>query len=117
MWFAKRVLCIVSAMNILTTVTEAEAKVVEVVRDLHEPVVGYVQKGVDLAGERLPTVSYPSSLPKPGEVIDSQYEFVTALLAAQYDLVKAVTATVAPLVGAKATPARSTKATKTAKAA
>jgi hypothetical protein len=96
-------------MSILTTVTEAEAKVVEVVRDLQEPVIGYVQKGVDLAGERLPKVSYPSSLPKPGEVIDSQYEFLTSLLAAQYDLVKAVTATVAPLVGAKATPARVTK--------
>jgi hypothetical protein len=104
-------------MSILTTVTEAEAKVVEVVRDLREPVVGYVQKGVDLAGERLPKVTYPSTLPKPGEVVDSQYEFVTALLAAQYDLVKAVTSTVAPLVGAKATPAKATKTTKTTKTA
>ena len=115
MWFLKRLLHIVSAMSILTTVTEAEAKVVDVVRDLQEPVVGYVQKGVDLAGDRLPKVSYPSSLPKPGAVIDSQYEFITALLAAQYDLVKAVTATVAPLVGVTA-PAKP-KATKTAKAA
>jgi hypothetical protein len=104
-------------MTILTTVTEAEAKVVEVVRDLQEPVVGYVQKGVDLAGERLPKVSYPSTLPKPGEVIDSQYEFLTDLLAAQYDLVKALTATVAPLVGVTPKPARTTKATKTTKAA
>ena len=117
MWFPKRVLRIVCAMSILTTVTEAEAKVVEVVRDLREPVVGYVQKGVDLAGERLPEVTYPTNLPKPGEVVDSQYEFVTALLAAQYELVKAVTATVAPLVGVKPAPAKSTKATKTARAA
>ncbi len=102
-------------MSILTTVTEAEAKVVDVVRDLQEPVVGYVQKGVDLAGERLPKVSYPQGLPKPGEVIDSQYEFLTALFAAQYDLVKAVTTTVAPLVGVAAKPAA--KATKTSKAA
>jgi hypothetical protein len=105
-------------MNILTTVTEAEAKVVDVVRDLQEPVVGYVQKGVDLAGERLPKVSYPANLPKPGDVIDSQYAFVTALLAAQYDLVKAVSNTVAPLVGGKSAPAKSAaKATKTTKAA
>ena len=99
MWCVKQVLRIVSAMSILTTVTEAEAKVVDVVRDLQAPVVGYVQKGVDLAGERLPKVTYPSTLPKPGEVLDSQYEFVTALLAAQYDLVKAVTATVARRFG------------------
>lgn len=118
MWCAKQTLHIVSAMNILTTVTEAEAKVVDVVRDLQQPVVGYVQKGVDLAGERLPKVSYPSGLPKPGAVIDSQYEFLTALLAAQYDLVKAVTTTVAPLVGVTAKPAKpAAKATKTSKAA
>jgi hypothetical protein len=100
-------------MTILTTVTDAESKVVDAVRDLQSPVVGYVQKGVDLAEERLPKFTYPSTLPTPGKVIDSQYEFVTALLAAQYDLVKAVAATVAPLVGvaAKATKstARSTK--------
>ncbi|HET9611345.1 MAG TPA: hypothetical protein VFP06_17160 [Acidimicrobiales bacterium] len=103
--------------EILTAVTEAEAKVVDAVRDLQEPVVGYLQKGVDFASERLPAVTYPENLPQPGEVIDSQYEFLTSLLAAQYDLVKAVTATVAPLVGAKATPARAAKpATKASKA-
>jgi hypothetical protein len=102
-----------------TAVTDTESKVVEAVRDLQTPVVEYVQKGVDLAEDRLPKVSYPTDLPKPGDVIDSQYEFVTSLLAAQYDLVKAVASTVAPLVGvtvakpsAKAT--KSTKATKKA---
>ena len=101
-------------MNILTTVTEAEAKVVDVVRDLQEPVVGYVQKGVDLAGERLPKVSYPATFPKPVEVIDSQYEFVTALIAAQHDLVKAIAETVAPLYGAQVPKAKATRATKSA---
>jgi hypothetical protein len=102
-------------MSIFTTVTGAEAKVVDVVRDLQEPVVGYVQKGVDLAAERLPKVTYPSALPKPGEVVDSQYKFASDLLAAQYELVKAVTAAVSPLVGASATPVtRATKATKAA---
>ncbi|MGH9231945.1 MAG: hypothetical protein ACRD0R_01210 [Acidimicrobiales bacterium] len=103
-------------MTFLTTVTEAEAKVVDVVRDLQEPVVGYVQKGVDLAAERLPTITYPSTLPKPGEVVDSQYKFVTDLLEAEYELVKAVTAAVSPLVGASAKPsaAKATKATKAA---
>jgi hypothetical protein len=101
-------------MSILTTVTEAEAKVVEVVRDLRKPMIGYVQKGVDLAGERLPKMSYPDGLPKPAEVIDSQYEFLTALIAAQYDLVKAIAATVSPLVGVPAKPATKAKAAKAA---
>jgi|RhiMethySRZTD1v2_1073278.scaffolds.fasta_scaffold04484_5 hypothetical protein len=103
-------------MTILTTVTDAESKVVDAVRDLRTPVVEYVQKGVDLAEDRLPAFTYPSTLPQPGEVLDSQYEFITALLAAQYDLVKAVTAAVAPLVGVTAAkPAKSTaKSTKKA---
>jgi hypothetical protein len=104
-------------MNLLATVTEAEAKVVEVVRDLQKPVAGYVQKGVDLAGERLPKISYPSNLPRPGKVLDSQYEFVTRLLSAQYDLLKTVGAKVAPLVGLEPTPANGTKAASSAKAA
>ena len=99
-------------MTILTSVTgtivDAESKVVDAVRDLQGPVVDYVQKGVDLAEERLPKFTYPSTLPTPGKVIDSQYEFLTALLAAQYDLVKAVAATVAPLVRV---PAKATKST------
>jgi hypothetical protein len=102
-------------MTILTTVTDAESKVVDAVRDLQAPVVEYVQKGVDLAEERLPKFTYPSSLPTPGEVLDSQYEFVTALLAAQYDLVKAVATTVAPLAGAPVKASKPTaKATKKA---
>ena len=105
-------LSIVSAMTILTAVTDAESKVVDAVRDLQAPVVEYVQKGVDLAEDRLPTVTYPSTLPRPGEVLDSQYQFLTTLLAAQYDLVKAVTATVAPLVGVtSAKPAKPAKST------
>jgi hypothetical protein len=102
-------------MTILTSVTDAESKVVDAVRDLQVPVVGYLQKGVDLAEDRLPKFTYPSSLPTPGEVLDSQYEFITALLAAQYDLVKALASTVAPLVGAPVEASKSTaKATKKA---
>ncbi|HZM37781.1 MAG TPA: hypothetical protein VFB94_01645 [Acidimicrobiales bacterium] len=104
-------------MTILTTVTDAEAKVVDAVRELQGPVVEYVRKGVDLAGERLPKVSYPATFPKPVEVLDSQYEFVTALLAAQHDLVKAVTETVAPLYGAQAPKAKAAKAAKATRSA
>jgi hypothetical protein len=104
-------------MTLLTTVTEAEAKVVDAVRELQAPVVEYVRKGVDLAGERLPKVNYPATFPKPVEVIDSQYEFVTALLAAQHDLVKAIAETVAPLVATPAPQAKATRSTKATKSA
>jgi hypothetical protein len=87
---------------------------VDAVRELQAPVVEYVRKGVDLAGERLPQVSYPATFPRPVEVIDSQYEFFAALLAAQHDLVKAIAETVAPLYGAQAPKAKATKATKSA---
>jgi hypothetical protein len=100
-------------MTFLTTVTDAETKVVDAVRDLQAPIVEYVRKGVALADDRLPKVTYPASLPRPTEVIDSQYEFVTALLEAQRDIVKAVAEAVSPLVGAPAKPAAK-KATKAA---
>jgi hypothetical protein len=86
--------------SILTTVTDAEAKVVETVRNFQQPVVDYVRKGVELADSRLPGVTYPESLPKPGEVLDSQFAFVRNLLDAQQDFVKAIVETVAPLAGA-----------------
>jgi hypothetical protein len=102
-------------MNVLTAVTDVEARVVDTVKSLKDPVVGYVSKGVEYAEGRVPQVTYPAALPEPVEVIDSQYEFVTALLAAQHDIVKAVAQTVAPLVGAGAKPkAKAAKATKTA---
>jgi hypothetical protein len=95
-------------MTIFDTVTEAETKVVETVRGLQDPVVDYVRKGVDKAEGRLPKFTYPEGLPRPSEVIDSQYEFVASLLAAQHELVKAVVASLAPLTG----ETKSTKATK-----
>ncbi|HZM30122.1 MAG TPA: hypothetical protein VFB77_06505 [Acidimicrobiales bacterium] len=100
-------------MTFLTTVTDAETKVVDAVRDLQAPIVEYVRKGVALADDRLPNVTYPANLPRPTEVIDSQYEFVTALLEAQRDIVKAVAEAVSPLVGVPAQPAAK-KATKAA---
>jgi hypothetical protein len=85
--------------SILTTVTEAETKVVETIRSWQQPVVGYVRKGVELVDDRFPEITYPSSLPRPGKVIDSQVDFFKALLDAQRDLVKAVVGAVAPLAG------------------
>jgi hypothetical protein len=139
MWRAKRLLDIVSSgraskdlfgrtvevreqrstvMSVLTAVTDAEAKVVDTVKSVKKPVVGYMSKGVEFTEGWLPQVSYPKTLPEPVEVLDSQYKFVTALLAAEHDLVKAMVQTLAPLVGAGAkSKTKSTKATKATKAA
>lgn len=104
--------------SFLTTVTDAEAKVVETVRSFQQPVVDYVRKGVELADSRLPDVTYPESLPKPGEVLDTQFAFVRNLLDAQQDFVKAIVETVAPLAGAErpaaTAPAAAKKAAKSA---
>jgi hypothetical protein len=100
-------------MSIVTTVSETEAKVVAVVRDLQDTVVEYVQKGVDyvqsgtfaehvqkggdLATERLAKVGYPDKLPAPSEVVDAVSGFVTSV-------VGSATEAVAPLVGRPAKP-------------
>jgi hypothetical protein len=102
-------------MSVLTAVTDVEAKVVDTVKSVKKPVVGYMSKGVEFTEGWLPQVSYPKTLPEPVEVLDSQYKFVTALLAAEHDLAKAMVQTLAPLVGAGAKPkAKATKATKAA---
>jgi hypothetical protein len=105
--------------SILTTVTDAERKVVDAVRNLQEPVVGYVRKGVALADDRLPEIRYPASLPKPSDVIDSQADFFKKLIDAERDLVKAIVDAVAPLAGRgtadKAEPEPKTRAAAKAK--
>jgi hypothetical protein len=105
-------------MSVLTAVTDVEAKVVDTVKSLKKPLVDYTSKGVEFTETWVPQVSYPKALPEPVELLDSQYKFVTALLAAEHDLVKAMVQTLAPLVGADAKPkAKTTKATKATKAA
>jgi len=93
--------------DIFTAVTDAEAKVVDTVRNLQGPVVDYVRKGVKFADDRLPDFTYPASFPAPGKLVDTQVDFLKSLLDAQRDLVKAVLKTVSPLVN---TPAKSTAA-------
>ena len=103
--------------TVTDTVIEAESKVVETVRSFQGPVVGYVRKGVELAESRVPEIAYPESLPKPGEILDTQFDFLKSLLDAQHDFVKAIVETVAPLAGAeapKAKPAAKTSAKRSA---
>ena len=107
--------------TILDSVTEIEERIVEAVRSIQQPVVEYVSKGVDWAEGRFPKPSYPEGLPKPGEVIESQYNFAKALLDTQREFVSELADAVAPLVREdeadepKAEPAKATAAKPSAK--
>lgn len=93
--------------TILRTVEDYEGKVLELVKDAKAPVVEYVAKGVELVGDRLPTVTYPAVLPTPIEVVESQTAFVKQMIDANTAIVTAVLETVAPVAGfAKAKKAR-----------
>jgi hypothetical protein len=111
--------------TILDSVTEIEEKIVEAVRSIQQPVVEYVSKGVDWAEGRFPKPTYPENLPKPGEVIETQFNFAKALLDTQREFVSELADAVAPLVRAesetdepvKAEPAKATAAKTTKKTA
>lgn len=85
-------------MTILTSVTEIEDRIVDTIREIQRPVVDYVRKGVEQAEGRLPKLSYPKGLPKPGEVVDSQFGFAKALLDTQRDFVGELADALSPLV-------------------
>ena len=100
-------------MTILTSVTEIEDRIVDTIREIQRPVVDYVRKGVEQAEGRLPKLSYPKTLPKPGAVVESQFGFAKALLDTQRTFVSELVDAVAPLVesdepGAAAAPAEPT---------
>lgn len=85
-------------MTILTSVTEIEDRFVAALRDVQRPVVHYVRKGVERAEWRIPRLSYPTNLPRPTEIVDSQVEFAKALLDSQRDFARDLADAVAPLV-------------------
>jgi hypothetical protein len=85
----------------LTTVEGYEDQVLKLVKDAKPTVVEYVAKGVELVGDRLPSVTYPASLPTPIEVVESQTAFVKKLIDANTAIVTAVLETVAPVAGYK----------------
>jgi len=98
-------------MTLLTSVTEIEDRIVDTLREIQRPVVDYVRKGVEQAEGRLPKLSYPKSLPTPGEVVESQVEFAKALLDTQREFVSELVDAVAPLVDSDEPEVRATVAT------
>ena len=99
--------------TILDTVVSYEDQLVDLVKKAQSPVVEYVAKGVELVGDRLPEVTYPTALPTPIEVVETQVAFAKKLLDANTALVTAVLETVAPVAG-YAKPKKVVKAAKAA---
>lgn len=85
--------------TILTTVEGYEKQILDFVHSAKDPVVDYVAKGVDFLDDRLPSVTYPASLPTPIEVVESQAKFAKKLIDANTAIVTAVLETVAPVAG------------------
>jgi hypothetical protein len=85
--------------NILSTVESYEDQVIDFVNKAQGPVVEYVARGVELVGDRIPDVTYPTSLPTPIEVVESQVAFAKKLIDANAAIVTAVLETVAPVAG------------------
>jgi hypothetical protein len=100
--------------TILDTVESYEAQLIELVNKAQAPVVEYVAKGVELVGDRLPELTYPSSLPTPIEVVESQVAFAKKLIDANTAIVTSVLETVAPVAGFAKPAKKATKATKAA---
>jgi len=100
--------------NFLDTVVTYEDQLVDLVKKAQAPVVEYVAKGVELVGDRLPELTYPTALPTPIEVVETQVAFAKKLIDANTAIVTSVLETVAPVIG-YAKPAK--KVAKAAKAA
>ena len=83
----------------LTTVEGYEDQILDLVKKAKSPVVEYVAKGVDFVDGRIPSVTYPTALPTPLEVVKSQAAFAKKLIDANTALVTAVLETVAPVAG------------------
>ena len=85
--------------TVLDTVVSYEDQIVDFVKQAKKPVTQYVAKGVGFVEGRLPEVSYPTSLPTPIEVVESQAAFAKKLIDANTALVTAVLKTIAPVIG------------------
>ena len=99
--------------TILDTVVSYEDQIVDFVKQAKKPVVEYVSKGVNAVEGRLPEVSYPSVLPTPIEVVESQAAFAKKLIDANTALVTAILKTIAPVIGTQG-PSVKAAATKAA---
>ncbi|MSO86329.1 MAG: hypothetical protein EXQ71_02275 [Acidimicrobiia bacterium] len=85
--------------TILDTVVGYEDKIIEFVKSAKTPVVSYVVKGLALVEDRLPEVTYPTALPTPIEIVETQAAFVKKFIDANSAIVTGVLVTLAPVAG------------------
>ena len=88
--------------TVLDTVVSYEDQILDYVKQAKKPVVEYVGKGVKLVEGRLPEFTYPTALPTPLEVVETQAAFAKKLIDANTAIVTAVLKTVAPVIGTEA---------------
>jgi hypothetical protein len=85
--------------TILDTVNGYEDQVLDYLKQAKKPVAEYVAKGVALVDGRLPEYTFPTALPTPIEVIESQASFAKKLIDANTALVVAALKAAAPVLG------------------
>lgn len=112
--------------TVITTVTDYENKVLEVMAKVQDDVLGYVKTAVDFVDGRISSVELPFELPELtvldavptlSEVVDSQFAFSKKVLANQEKFAKDVVKAVKPLTREANKPRTATKTTATAKTA
>lgn len=88
--------------TIIDTVTEYEAKALELIVKVQDDVLTYVKQAVAYVEGVLPTVTLPEielldQVPTLAEVVDTQFAFSKKVLASQEKFAKNVVKTVKPL--------------------
>ncbi len=113
--------------KVITTVTEYEAKALEVIVKVQDEVLGYVKQAVEFVDGRISEIELPFELPQVealqtviaevptlSEVIDTQFAFSKKVLANQEKFAKNVVKAVKPLTRDAAKPAAKKTTTKAA---
>ena len=106
--------------KVITTVSEYEDKVLELITKVQGQVLDYVKQAVDFVDGRVSEVELPFELPKIeildevptlSEVVDTQFAFSKKLLANQEKFAKNVVKAVKPLTREAKPKAKTPKAT------
>ena len=63
-------------MELITNLTKVEDSIVDTIKSVQEPVVGYVRQAVEFVDSRLPELPelpFADQLPQPGALVDNGY--------------------------------------------
>ena len=97
-------------MELIANLTKAEDSILDTIKSVQEPVVGYVRQAVEFIDARLPELPelpFAETLPQPVALVDNGFGFAKDLLDVNYQFAKALVAAVTPLLPtAEQAPAR-----------